>query len=190
MPTITAKITDVQLDANTGWYRISTSDTNIKRLDTKRRDKAEQAFALLNEGVLAELEYTERPGNINPHTGNPFLNRYYENGLPAQAAAPPSDIPVMAQTSRKTDPEDAWRICLAAGGKLAVATLPLMEQRSFEAQKQVAYAWAEYFYFTPPPQAFGNSPAGLTPSPVFAGADGNDYADYGTPAPGDDDIPF
>jgi len=186
MPSIEARIVSVEHDTTTDWYRIGTDHERVKRLDTKVREKAQEAAELKKSGALALIDFTEKQGNINPHTQRPYLNRYYEHAGPIDVAND-DGITTVAQTGRKTDPGDAWRICLAAGGKLAVATLPLMEQRSFEAQKQVAYAWAEYFYFTPPPESMG------MPEPTFstrvAGDTGNgDYSDGYTHD--DSDIPF
>ena len=189
MPSIEARIVSVEYDPTTEWYRIGTSHERVKRLDTKIGEKAREAAELKKSGELALIEYNERPSkNINPHNNRPYTDRYYERA----GSIDQSDdgITTVAQTGRKTDPGDAWRISLAAGAKLAVATLPLMEQRSFEAQKQVAFAWAEFIYFTAPPQGPG-MPA---PEPPFgntvAGGIGNGDAGGSDYVHGDDDIPF
>lgn len=151
MATVEARITKVEKDESSGWYRISTDDGEVKRLDTKIAEKAKEAAAL--KGVLAQIEFTERQGNPNPHApGTYYLNRYYERAGSVEVAQD-DGIDIVQQTSRKTDPEDAWRMCLNKGGELAVRTLPLMgeNQRSFEVQKQIALAWAMFFLFTPMP---------------------------------------
>lgn len=176
MPTVEARITGVEQDASTGWYRITTDDESIRRLDTKVAEKAREAAELKKSGDLALIEFSEKQGtNINPHTQRPYMNRYYEQAgsvEPETIEAPP-DIPLITPTRAKTDPDEAWRICLAAGGKLAVATLPLLdkEQQDFDSQKKIASAWARFFFFS------------HAPKPEFA-----DLAGAGNAA--DDDIPF
>jgi hypothetical protein len=152
MPSIEARITKVEQDAGTGWYRISTDDERVKRLDTKIEEKAQEAARLMNEGSLVLIDFTERQGNPNPHQpGSYYMNRYYEQA--GSLAEKKEEIPVVTPTGRRTDPEDAWRIALSVGAKLAVETMPLMpaEQRTFEAQKRIAHAWAEWLTSTPSP---------------------------------------
>src|SRR5215467_328925 len=79
MATVEARITKVEQDENTGWYRITTDDEHIRRLDTKVAEKAHEAAQLKEQGVLAQIEFTEQQSkNINPHTNAPYMNRYYE----------------------------------------------------------------------------------------------------------------
>lgn len=154
MPNIEARITKVEQDAGTGWYRISTDHPDVSRLDTKIPEKAREAGALKEQGAVALIDYTEKPGNINQNTGQRYMNRYYEKAGPLATPEVATGIDVVQPTGRKTDPQDAWRMSLAKAGELAVSTLPLMpeEQRSFEVQKQIALAWARFFYYTPPPR--------------------------------------
>lgn len=186
MPSVEARITKVEQDASTGWYRIRTDDERVKQLDTKIAEKAREAAELKKLGARALIEFSEKPGNINQHTGERYVNRYYEQAGSVEPEKPEDGIDVVQATSRKTDPEDAWRMCLNKGGELAVATLPLMsnEQRSFEVQKQIAIAWAKFFLFTPLPRleelAFGGG------NGFNAGSANPDQS----PPHGDDDIPF
>jgi len=150
MPSIEARITKVEQDAGTGWYRISTDDERVKRLDTKIEEKANEAARLI--GSLALIDFTEKQGNANPHQpGTFYMNRYYEQA--GSLAEKQPQIPVVTETQRPTDPQTAWRIALSVGAKLAVETMPLMpeNQRTFEAQKRIAHAWAEWLTSTPSP---------------------------------------
>src|SRR6266576_891784 len=201
MPSIDARITRVEQDEN-GWFRIHTDDERVKRLDTKLEPKAKEAQALMRERVLARIEFSERETDkVNPNTGRPYPpNRYYESA--GQLGDTPDDqIPVVQTTRATTAPGEAWRICLAAGGKLAVATLPMMpvQQRSFEVQKQIATAWAEFFFFSEPPAQptiiGGNNSASSFPAPAATGAGRNPGAydaplGDAPPPPSDDDIPY
>ena len=198
MPSIDAHITGVVQDQN-GWYRIATDDANVKKLDTQDESRAQEAAALMRSGALARIEFTEQESkNINQHTGRPYINRYYNQA--GELGEKPAEIPVVATTRAATQPAEAWRICLAAGGKLAVATLPMMPvaQRSFEVQKQIATAWAEFFFFSEAPERpalNGGSrlPSNFPPpaSAVPAGNPGAYDQPLGVPAPAPDaDIPF
>jgi hypothetical protein len=203
MPTIDAKITKVEQDQATGWYRITTEHDRVQRVETKKHDLAEQAAELMREGVMARIEFTERDSqNINPHTNKPYLNRYYEGAVPLVDPRPQQQIEQVS-TGRKTDPNDAWRMCLNKGGELALRTLPMMPtaQRGFDVQRQIARAWAEFFYFTGAPAQPSDGGEGVTQSqfqkpsgPIAAvghpGAYHDPTAGESAPPPGDDDIPF
>ena len=195
MAEIEARITGVQLDQGTGWYRIIPDHPTVKKLETKKSELAEQAAELMKSGTLARISYTEKPStNVNPHTNQPYLNRYFDGALPIAAPATSSGIEVVEQTGRKTNPTDAWRICLAAGGKLAVATLPMMpvSERGFEVQKRIAIAWAEFFFFSQAPSqpsVNGGNPTSLFQAPAgslpaFAGPGADE------PPHDPNDIPF
>jgi len=200
MPSIDTHITKVEKDEATGWGRISTDDPNVKTLQTKRPDLLAEAGQLRLSGVLVRIEYTEREGNVNPNTGRPYLNRYYEKatalGEPPQATD--SGVETVRQTRTPTDPDEAWRISLAAGGKLAVMTLPMMPtaQRSFEIQKRIALAWAEFFFFTSRPSrpSVNGNPTSPFQAPTDAGAEHHSPGAYDEPVmagyTGPDDIPF
>ena len=184
MPSVEARITKVEQSGD--WYRIFTDDERIPRLDTKIAEKAKEAAQLKKTEQLALIDYTERQGNINEHTGRPYMNRYYEKAGALAKPEPDEDDgieraqPTSQEMQRKTDPTDAWRMCLNKGGELAVATLPLMKegQRDFADQRAIAIAWATVFFATPPPGMNGSSPP----------ADDHDFEQ--PPPRGDDDIPF
>jgi hypothetical protein len=199
MPSIDAHVTKVELDEATAWYRITTDHERVKRLDTKRPDNAREAVALMKSGDLARIEFTEMESkNVNQFTGKPYMNRYWEHGGSIDDKPEIEGVETIKAQSRSTNPIDAWRISLAAGGKLAVATLPMMpvEQRSFEVQKQIAIAWATFFFFTPPPDApeTNGGSSSQFQSPVGAGATRNpgayDDPTESEPPRSDDDIPF
>jgi hypothetical protein len=61
------------------------------------------------------------------------------------------------------------------------------ENFSFETQKRIAIAWAEFFMFTPFPSEFGNEPAGNGSGSQFQAPVGGPGA-YQEPE--FDDIPF
>jgi hypothetical protein len=165
---VEATINDVEHDLARGWFRVKTDKA---RFDTKIPEKAQEALSL--RGKTVRIWYTEQPSqNINPHTNQPYApSRYYERAeevMPApigdgfsvpqqpqaQAQAQPQARPQFSPPSTGgEDPRKTWRICLQSGAKLAVWTMPLMpnEQRTFETQKQIALAWAKWFWVTPPP---------------------------------------
>jgi len=191
MPSIDAHVTKVEQDPN-GWYRIHTDDPNVKRLDTKQQKLGQEAFAFMQRNALVRIEYSEREsGNINPHTNQPYPpNRYWEKGT--ELGEKPAEIPMVQPQRAVTAPKEAWRICLSAGGKLAVQTLPMMptSQRDFETQKRIATAWAEFFYFSEPPERSSlsnGSSAFQTPVATVAGS----ASTHDAPPPHDDsDVPF
>jgi hypothetical protein len=205
MAELDARIERIELNQDSGWYRISLDSDRIKTLDTKKADLAEQAAEFKRSGAVARITFTERDSQrVNPHTNRPFINRYYEGAVPVTpATAVGSGIDVVTKEQqaapRGEDKTIAWRICLAAGGKLAVATLPMMKvtERDFETQKRIAEEWAEFFFFSPvpsePSRNGGNpslfqAPAGSLPAFTGPGS----YVDPGSdaPPPSDDDIPF
>jgi len=188
MPTIEARITGVQKDEGTGWYRIATDHDKVKRLDTKHEPKAREALALKKSGDPAVIEYTPNP-RYDETTGRTYQNNYYERAVAQSSNGGGSDeIPVTPAVSRRTNPGDAWRISLAAGAKLAVATLPLLpaDQRDLESQFRLAQWWGRKLFFTPQPEnegGFGNTASGI--SDFDGGEHDLDSYNYG-----DDDIPF
>lgn len=180
MPTFQGKIVSVQKDENTGYYRIGTDGTP-KRLDTKREELAREAVRLMREGSVNVIQYNSNQRH-DPGSGRTYTNNYYEGLLAAgggggdggnggtydpladipttggtqQDAAPwDSDVTPTSDFQRPMDPESVWRICLTAGAKLAVQTLPLMpsEQRDFDTQRQIALAWAQWIVNTPRPSS-------------------------------------
>lgn len=185
MPTIQAHITAVQRDEATGWYRITTDHSDVKRLDTKIEQKARQAAALKKDGSLADIQFTSNPRH-DEQTGRTYQNNYYEQAIATQNGTSTDDGIERVVTSRKTEPGDAWRITLSAAAKLAVASLPNLEARgiptSLTDQQQYALAWAHFLYRTPPPAEHAAQPASDFPA-----------ADPGPEPPRnyqDDDIPF
>jgi hypothetical protein len=207
---LTAMVTidKVEHDVGTGWYRIHVhkDDGSKFRLDTKFEDKAQEAAALMGQPNV-RVWYTERPSqNINQRTGQPYPpDRWYgraEFGAPAPtgnggiqtigAEVQQQVAQIPAAAPRGEDPERNWRICLQTGGKLAVATMPLMpnEQRSFDVQKQIATAWAKFFFFTPVP-VWGASSEPASPQVAYENEPAAVGGGYDAPPPpSDDDIPY
>jgi hypothetical protein len=201
---IETTIQDVEHDQSTGWYTILTSDG---KFSTKHREPASDALRL--RGKLVLLDYNEQVVNKPAPDGSgmrTYRNRYFNRAgeLPAPSANDGGFTMTGEQTATgdtprmREDPERSWRICLQTGGKLALATLPLMpnEQRTFETQKQIALAWAKFFYFTPPPSAaelLGPRPP--TPQqaygdvPAFAGG-GYEAGGHESESSQSDDIPW
>ena len=187
---IVCTIEKVEHNMETGWFNIKTS---AGRYDTKIKDKADEALALRGQEVQLWYSPGRASGNINPHTGQPYPpNNYYERAQRIGAAPAANGGGFDAPSGGGGEnPERSWRICLQTGGKLAVATLPLMpnEQRSFDTQKQIALAWAKFFHFTPVPHLIAGTqvvpPSPEVEEPVAVGG-GYDSP----PAPTDDDIPY
>lgn len=184
--TLETTIQSVEHDMANGWFTVITADG---KFSTKIREKADEALGL--RGKKVALEYTEQ---IKHKDGRQYRNRYYERASEAFAG----DGGGFTETnSRRTPMEDAWRMSLGAGVKAAVDTLPMLppEQRTFEAQKQIALAWGRFIFLTEPPNvadmlqqppASWNPPA---PVPVSHGA----YSEPNMESPpphSDDDIPF
>ena len=173
MPTIQARITEVTQNVETGWYRIATDDDVIKALETSIAEKGHEAGQHKRSGALLEINYSEKsnPNKINPHTQKPYINRYYERAEPIDEPEADDGITLVTPPSRTTAPQDAWRMSLGAGAKLAVNTMPLMpaEQRTFETQKKIAYAWAIYLFFTPVPVPEPELKSDPTPDPEAEG---------------------
>lgn len=183
MASVEARITGVEQDASTGWYRITTDDERVRRLDTKVAEKAREAAELKKSGDLARIEFSEKQGNTNPHTGQPYLNRYYERAGSIETPREADDddgITIVKPTRPATDPAEAWRICLAASAKLALDTYPPEvrgEPGAFEVQKKIAVAWARFLYFSRPPEAGFDDLVASEQSMTVT-------------APADDEIPF
>jgi hypothetical protein len=196
VPTTEAHITKVEHDIGTGWYRIST-DGDPSRMDTKIREKAEEAAEFKKSGTLAYIEYSENPRTVD---GRTYRNARYERAEPADSNGSSGGIEQVQETPRggsSEDPQRAWRICLQTGAKVAIQTLPHLapEQRTFENQKQIAYAWALFFMDTKQGDAHATPPS--TPATVQQSARGVGWEptgdpgrEYEPPPPTDDDIPF
>jgi len=183
--TFEAKITKIEQDLGSEWYRISTDHPEIGRLDTKDEARAREAVAAKESGAVVLIDYTRRPSTkINPHSGAPYADSIYFNSVktPEATPSPSGAIPgveLVQQTQRPTDPATAWRISLAAGAKLAVGMLPLLpsEQQNFSTAQQMALVWGRWLFTTPLP------PEPSEPRAVSA-------QDDLRPLFADDDIPF
>jgi len=190
MPMLRAKVTKVEHDLGTGWYRITTDHGDVKRLDTKKQELAEQAARLKESGVTAEIDYTERPRTVD---GRTYRNFYWENGEAAgdgsSAAGGIEEIGGQDGQSfqRRKHPDERWQIALQGGMHAAIATLPFLapDQRSFDHQKRIATAWAVFLFHSSLDNAQEAVPT--------RGIDWEPQGDPGPenrPSPQDDDIPF
>jgi hypothetical protein len=177
--TFEAKITKIEQDLGSEWYRISTDHPEIGRLDTKDEARAREAVAARESGAVVLIDYTRKASTkINPHSGAPYPDNFYFNAVKTPEA-PSGAIPgveMVQQTQRPTDPATAWRISLAAGAKLAVGMLPLLpsEQQNFLTAQQMALVWGRWLFTTPLPSEPAAAPASEDMRPLFA----------------DDDIPY
>jgi hypothetical protein len=193
VPLIQAHITKVEQEIGSDWGRIETDHDTVKKLSTKKADLLREAAAHKQSGALVEIDYSEQVKRLDD--GRTFRNYYYngggslhENGAGTSTTAIPG-IDMVQPQGREDPPSKKWSIALQGGGKLAVATLPLMpvDQRDFETQKKIALAWAMFFYFTPPPSGPGAS-VETTPASMH-GAYSEPH--YEQPPPlSDDDIPY
>jgi hypothetical protein len=197
MPTIDTRITKVEQDTATGWFRIHTSDERVKRVDTNRAELAQEAAGFKRNDAPVRLEFTEKEStNINPHTNRPYLNRYYESATALSANGASGDgIERVSPTRPATNPDEAWRICLAAGAKLAVAAAARVEGlETLAAQKAMAQRWAEFFYFSKPPDAPSNGAEQLQVARAAQPQPQQQWADVQLgdepPPHSDEEIPF
>jgi hypothetical protein len=184
MATTRGKITGVEQNVETGWFTILTDSGEAKKMQTKMEQKAREAAVFAKSGELLDIDYSAKDSsNTNPHTGQPYRNIYYERAVPVSSNGGSADVDdgiVRTQTpSRPTDKGDAWRIALSVGAKLAVETVngAGLSDSSFPGQAQVALAWANFVYSTPPPSET---------------APQSSHGAYSEPPPphGDEDIPF
>jgi hypothetical protein len=174
--TIEAKITKIEQELGSEWFRISTDHSEIGRLDTKDPVRAREAVAAQQSGAVVVIDYTRRPSTkVNPHSGAPYPDNFYFNSVktpePGRPSGPIEGVDVVQQTQRPTDPATAWRISLAAGAKLAVGMLPLMpsEQQNFMTAQQMALVWGRWLFTTPLPSG-PSEPTGSAqddPRPLF-----------------------
>jgi hypothetical protein len=177
--TIEARITKVerQVDRSgqpTDWFVIDTDHERYKQLKTKIQEKAVEAMRLSETGGVSLIDFTQQEGRARQDGSRWPPTFYYERAAAKpveQTEIPMGSPPPESEFNRKMNPTDAWRICLSAGAKLAVATLPLLpnDQRTPEIQQQIALWWGKFLYYTPSP-----SPGSF---------------DAPNPQP-DDDIPF
>src|SRR5262245_5128649 len=173
MAVIRATIERIVREEGDQWVRIFTSDEKIKRLDTKDEERIAQAVAA--KGREVGIQYTHREGNINQRTGKPFDNYYFDGIVDEPSTNGDEGIEVVKRQERAEDPRKAWRISLAAGAKLAIASLPFLEEDpkkvSVRRQQEMALAWGYWLFTTPPPRgttaasevSFGDETAGSNP---------------------------
>jgi hypothetical protein len=171
--TIEAKITKIEQDLGSEWYRISTDHSEIGRLDTKDPVRAREAVAAQQSGAVVVIDYTRKPSTkVNPHSGAPYPDNFYFNSVKTpEPGGPVAGVETVRPTTLPTDPSTAWRISLAAGAKLAVGMLPLMpsEQQNFMTAQQMALVWGRWLFTTPLPSG-PSEPTGSAqddPRPLF-----------------------
>lgn len=203
MPEIEATIKKVQREEDTGWGTIETDHPQVKKLTTKISEKLSEAAAFKRSGERVSISYSEKSRTVDTDNGpRTYRNYYYERAAASASTNGANDegIEIISSqkkldggietVSREEPASKRWGIALQGGGKLAVWTLPLMpiEQRDFETQKTIARAWAEFFYFTPPPEQ------PTTSTGHDAAREGRGAYDepqgIEQPPPLDDDIPF
>lgn len=212
MPLVRARIDRVEGPNENGFYRIALSEGPFDRLDTKDMARAREAAAL--RGQFAEIDYSENPQTKwSDKLGRnvTYPNRYYDSARastqqdssgswspnePAHSFdGPAATAPVFDEAAprerSKTNAEDAWRMALSTGAKLAVDTVPMLpeDQRSFKFQKDIALAWARFIAFTPPPDSGQLQREVVAAFSGFGAGDYEQQAAMGAP-PRDDDIPF
>jgi hypothetical protein len=192
MALIEAHITKVEKEIDSEWGTVYTDHDTIKKLTTKRPDLLSEAAQLKVSGALAGIDYAEKITTKQYPEGPRTFHDYYFNGAGALgngASTADDGIDVVKPTqqgsSYREDPEKDWRICLQTGAKLALESMPHMkeDQRSFEHQKAVARAWAEFFIFTPRPERWSSVP------PIPRGAY-DEPEGIEQPPPPDDPFPF
>jgi hypothetical protein len=204
---VEAKVTAVQHEEGSEFRTILLDHPQIKKLTTKFAEGINEAVEAKRSGTPWRITYSEVPStNINPRTNQPYApRRYWLKGEPidgatAQASHDDEEVPAF---NRRTNPVDAWRIALSTGAHLAVETLPMMPttQRDFRTQNEIAVAWAEFIYFTAPPERptfVGNGSSFPTPTPTRTTGSRGAYdepdrpaaTDDGPPPHDDSDLPF
>jgi hypothetical protein len=178
---IEARVTAITHEEGSEFRDIALDHPTIRRLTTKFAEGINEALEAKQSGEPWRITYKEQPStNINPRTNKPYApRRYWLKGEPtysggsANASPSPSASPHDEEVpafNRRTHPVDAWRITLAAAAKLALQTLPMMPvgQRDFRTQTEIAYAWAEWLWFTTQPQSPSFNGGGQFPSPAPA----------------------
>jgi len=193
MPLIEAHIVKVEREIDSDWGKIHTDHDQVKELSTKRPELLREAADFRQSGALVGIDYTEQTKTVQTERGPRTYHNYYYNSGGALAGRNGStasddgiDIVQPKGGGGGEDPDRSWRICLQSGGKLAVATMPLMpvDQRDFATQQTIAIAWAEFFFFT-------QRPAAPTRMGSPLGSRGAYYEPSGVEQPPpSDDLPF
>jgi len=192
---IETTIRDVQQSERGGktWYTAKIDPTpvsingtmkTVQEVTSQQHELGEQMRRYRDSGerVAAEVVYKERQGRDRI-----FENWYFEGARAiGPGSGPPPAAPRNANGYDQPKPakdDQAWRIALSVGAKLALETLPLLppeERRDPEAQWQIALFWASRIYNTPAP-AEPTPPAATVASPAG-------YGDPGPIEPAIDDI--
>lgn len=179
MPTIEARVLKLERkQSNPKFVKASLDHAEVKNLESQWPEKIAVLKKLWESGEVAILEYSENVRE-DEASGRSFTNRYFEGVKTKELELDPkpeAEIPLEAQqASRPTDPATAWRISLAAGAKLAIATLPFLEEheRSIPEQQALAMVWGLFLYGTS--QETAKSAVGeITPVGIGLGDEGDD----------------
>jgi hypothetical protein len=181
-------------------------DAPIKKASTKSEKRAEQALQIRDSGKPWMLSTTDVEGKQKDDGGYWPDTHYFDGGEEIGPSGrgfdEPDPLDQPGQFGRRTDPFDAWRMCLNKGGEMALRQLPLLppDKRSFAHQRQIAWNWACFFFFTPapssPPEFPRNGGHPSTPEQqaasgdVYVGAAATGEGYDSPPEYGDSDIPF
>ena len=192
---------------NGGWSAIAILEEGNqypKKLSTKKQELISASVSLM--GQLVTAAYNESESNqTNPHTGNPYVNRYLEAITPGaqqlvqpgqqtqpiqqQAQAQPVTQAAQGATIQHVVPRDEQReerIMRQSAAKVAADLLPLLSPENHNLASLVAIAeqLAKYFkegvnWSTPPIQGTTEQPEpqGNDQAPVHPG----DFPDDGIP---------
>jgi hypothetical protein len=120
----------------------------VTKVETMKEELAALMMRLrdVGEPVLIEVTHKQREGQ----NGKIWDNFYLEG-----ARAKPEEKPTFDEAPQRggKSPDDAWRIALSVGAKLAVETLPYLPEteRDPESQWGIAMFWASRIHTTPPP---------------------------------------
>ena len=160
-PVMRGTITKVTREEGSEWARGHTDDPKIRQLDTKDPERIAQMVAA--RGREVGIQYTHRESrNVNPHTGKPYDNYYFDGIVDDEPSTNGDGVEVVRRQERAEDPQKAWRISLAAGAKIAIASIPYLdpkdrEQLTVVGQQEMALAWGYWLYTTQMPK--GTRPA-------------------------------
>jgi hypothetical protein len=199
MATMVGKILEVEQQEGSDWTDIKTDNPDIPKLRTKMAGKAREAGQLKLSGEVAVIRYTHKPRT--DANGRVWDNYYYESAATAppdavtngggdgitRTAPPPQQrgdgiTHSAGGTRSKTDPEDAWRMAKSTGAKLAVDTLPQLDDRTWRSQTDLALAWAVWIYTTAMPQTGQQAVVGQAEPPTQGpGAYGDADFEFGDP---------